>query len=170
MAYFLILAGVLLRLLPHWPNFAPIAALGLFGGTYLNKRWALIIPLTALFLSDIFIGFYTLPVMLSVYGSFLLVGLLGLWLRKHKNLHNVVGASIIASILFYLITNFAVWAFTPWYSKDLAGLISCYFLALPFFRNTLAGDLFYITIMFGVYETVQMLVKKYNWRAKWLTV
>src|SRR3990167_7839089 len=102
MAFFFILAGIVLRFIPHLPNFAPIAAMALFGGVYLNKKYALIIPLLALFLGDIIIGFYNIWIMIAVYGSFALIGLIGLWLKKHKSLPNVFAASIFSSILFFL--------------------------------------------------------------------
>ena len=160
MAYFFIIAAVILRLIPHLPNFAPIAALGLFGGTYLNKKYALLVPLGAMFISDYFIGFASFPVTFSVYFSFFLIGLIGLWLRRHKNLSNIIGATLAGSILFFLITNFAVWAFTPWYAKNWAGINQCYLLALPFFRNTILGDLFYVSTMFGLFELAKFSVRK----------
>lgn len=160
MAYFFILAAAVLRLLPHPANFAPIAALALFGGTYLNKKYALGIPLLAVLVSDYFIGFYEPWVMFSVYLSFLLIGLIGLWLKKHKKLSYIFGATLLGSILFFILTNFAVWAATPWYPKSLAGLSECYLLALPFFRNTILGDLFYVGTMFGLYELVLYAVRK----------
>lgn len=158
MALFFILAAVVLRLVPHLPNFVPIAAMALFGGTYLNKKYALIIPLAIMFVSDYIIGFYNPWIMLSVYGSFLLIGLLGLWLKNHKTVANVVGASIFGSIIFFVLTNFAVWAVPhSMYPHTLQGLISSYTMGLPFFRNTLLGDLFYVTMMFGLYEVVLIL-------------
>jgi len=160
MAFFFVILGVILRLLPHPPNFAPIAALGLFGGVYLNKKYAVLIPLLAMFFSDIFIGFAGFWVTFSVYLSFFLIGLVGIWLRNHQNLPNIVGASLAGSIFFFVVTNFAVWAATPWYSKDLPGFIQCYLLAIPFFRNTLLGDLFYVGVMFGLYELVQFWIRK----------
>jgi hypothetical protein len=147
-----------LRLLPHLPNFTPIAGLALFGGAYLNRRYAIILPVVAMFISDIFIGFYSPVVMLSVYGSFVLTGLIGLWLARRKSATNVIFAAASSSVLFFLVTNFAVWF--AWYPKNLAGLISCYTLAIPFFRNTLLGDLFYTGVFFGGYELVLRLVKK----------
>src|SRR5438309_525724 len=79
--------GVVLRLLPHPPNFTPIAAIALFGGVYLNKKYALVIPVIAMFISDIFIGFHaSMP---FVYTSFLISGLIGLWLRTHKTFKNI---------------------------------------------------------------------------------
>lgn len=157
----MIVFAVLMRLLPHPPNFAPIAALALFGGVYLPKRWAFILPIVALLISDYFIGFYG-TTMLFVYGSFLLTGLIGLWLKKHKNITAVVGASIVSSLFFYLITNFGVWVDpASWYSKDLLGLIDSYIMAIPFFRHTLLGDLFYTGVFFGSFELAQVLGKKY---------
>lgn len=158
MALFFIVAAVVLRLVPHLPNFAPIAALALFGGTYLNKRYALGIPLLAMLISDYFIGFYNLWIMLSVYGSFLLIGLIGLWLKNHKTVANIFGASLVGSILFFLVTNFAVWAVPgSMYLHNLQGLMQSYIMGLPFFRNTLMGDLFYTAAMFGLYELVLYL-------------
>ncbi len=155
MAYFFIAAGIILRLIPHLPNFAPIAAMALFGGVYLGKKYALIIPLIALFISDIFIGHYNYWIMLSVYGSFLIIGLLGIYLKKHKRFSFIVGASLTSSILFFLVTNFAVWAVpSSFYPHTLQGLLQSYTMGLPFFRNTLLGDLFYVGAMFGLYELV----------------
>ncbi len=160
MAYFFILSAVVLRLLPHVPNFAPIAAMALFGGTYLGKKYALLVPLAAMVISDYFIGFYDLRLELVVWGSFLLVGVLGLWLKRHKNIQNVIGATLLGSVLFFIITNLGVWAFSSWYPKTVQGLSQSYLLAIPFFRNTILGDLFYVGIMFGLYELTLWLVKE----------
>ena len=149
--------AVAARLLPHLPNFAPIAAMALFGGAYLNRKYAIVIPLVAMFLSDIFIGFYSPVVMTSVYGSFVLVGLLGMWLRKRKSPSSVLAAAIGSSILFFLITNFAVWAAGA-YARDLSGLVQSYIMGLPFLKNTLAGDLFYTASFFGGYELAVRIV------------
>ena len=164
MAFFFIVAAVILRLVPHLPNFAPIAALALFGGTYLNKRYALVIPILVMLISDYFIGFYNLWIMLSVYGTFILIGLIGLWLKKHKTVPNVIGASLFGSIIFFLVTNFAVWAVPhSMYAHNLQGLLQSYIMGLPFFRNTILGDMFYVGVMFGFYELVLWLtVKRLN--------
>lgn len=153
----IIIFAVVLRLVPHPANFAPIAAMALFGGVYLNKRYALIIPAVAMFLSDIFLGFHN--TMLFVYGSFLLTGVIGLWLRKQKTITNIIGASLISSLFFFLITNFGVWLVGGLYAKTFTGLVNAYFYAIPFFRNTIIGDLFYIGVFFGSYE---MLLKALN--------
>ncbi|RJQ32198.1 MAG: hypothetical protein C4562_03980 [Actinobacteria bacterium] len=160
MAYFLIVLAVILRLVPHMPNFAPIAALALFGGAYLNKKWAIIIPLAAMFISDLYIGTYSWKIMASVYISFALVGLIGMYIRNHKNIFTVAGGALSGSLLFFVITNFAVWAFGSMYTHNLSGLFSCYTAAIPFFRATLAGDVFYTTAFFGSYELVALLARK----------
>lgn len=151
---FLISFGVILRILPHPPNFAPIGALALFSGTYLDKKLAWLIPLIPLWITDYFIGFYEIKLMLAVYGSFVIISLIGFWLRTQKRPENIFFCSLFGSLLFFLITNLAVWLFTPWYSKDLQGLILCFTLALPFFRNTILGDLFYNGLFFGLRELV----------------
>ncbi len=155
MIYFLILAAAVLRVIPHAANFAPITAMALFGGTYLNKKFAVVIPLAAMVLSDVFIGFDSFESRLIVYGSFFLIGLVGMWVRNHKTLANIAGGTLASSVLFYLITNFAYFYPVGMYSHDLAGVIASYINALPFFRNTLLGDFFYVGVMFGAYEFVE---------------
>lgn len=159
-ALFFILMAVISRFLPHFPNFTPIAAIALFGGVYFSKKIALILPIAAMLVSDIFIGFYEPLIMLSVYGSFVLSVLLGFWLKKHKNWFTVLGSALACSLVFFVITNFAVWAFSPWYAKTLSGLSQCYLMAIPFFRNTLLGDLFYVSVFFGAYEIVEVWIKQ----------
>ncbi|MBZ9578496.1 hypothetical protein KJA14_01455 [Patescibacteria group bacterium] len=156
----LVSLGLTFRLLPHPWNFTPIAAIALFSGVYLGKKYAFFAPILAMFLSDIFLGFYSWKLMLTVYGSFCLIGLIGLMIKKYKSLETILAGSLSGSVLFFLITNFAVWQFTNWYPKTLSGLIQCYILALPFFRNSLLGDLFYNFIFFGAYESVLTLVRR----------
>jgi hypothetical protein len=145
--------GVVLRLVPHPPNFAPIGAISLFSGVYFMRRYFFIVPLITMFIGDYFIGFYNIKVMASVYFSFVIISLLGLILKRiNLNFFSVSLFSFISSLLFYFITNFAVWLFTPMYSKDISGLIFCYVLALPFLKNTILSDLFYGYIIFFVYE------------------
>ena len=154
-----ILIGISLRFFPHPPNFSPITAIALFGGVYFSRKIALIIPIIVLIISDIFIGYYEFSLMASVYGSFLLVVGLGFWLKKHKKWYNILGCAVFGSLLFFIITNFAVWAFTPWYAKTIAGFIQCYLMASPFLKNTLLGDLVFVPIFFGAYEVAAVFVK-----------
>lgn len=156
--FLIILFAVALRLLPHLPNFAPIAGMALFGGVYLNKKYALIVPLVAMFVSDIFIGFHSgMP---FVYGSFLIIGLLGIWLRNNKKVKMIILATFSSSFIFFIITNFGVWLSGGLYPKTIDGLIQCYFYALPFFRNTIMGDMFYTGLFFGSYELLRYLLFK----------
>ncbi|MFA5878085.1 MAG: DUF6580 family putative transport protein [Candidatus Staskawiczbacteria bacterium] len=152
-----ILIGVSLRIIPHAPNFVPIAAIALFGGAYFSKKIALVLPLVAMIVSDLFIGFYDLRLMAFVYSSFLLSVILGFYLKNNKKWYIIGGSAILSSVLFFFITNFAVWAFSPWYAKTLSGVIQCYVMALPFFRNTLFADIFYTGVFFGGYELVRYL-------------
>lgn len=143
----MILAAGLSRLLPHPPNFAPIGALALFGGAqFADKRVAFLVPLAAMLLSDLVLGFYAH--MGWVYGSFALITCLGLWLRSHRRAWPIAGASLLASSLFFLITNFGVWM-NGTTASGLAGLTACYVAAIPFFGNTLLGDGFYALVLFG---------------------
>lgn len=150
-----ILIGATARVIPHPPNFTPIGALALFGGVYLERKQALILPMLAMVFSDLVIGFDSLPVRISVYGSFLIAIFIGFWLKKHLNLKNLVISSLSASIIFFVITNFTVWVFGTMYTKDLTGLVEAYTLAIPFFRNTVFGDLFYSGFFFGAYELIK---------------
>jgi hypothetical protein len=165
LSYFIIFFGALLRVIPHPANFVPIAALALFGGVHLNKKQALILPILAMVVSDIFIGFDSIASRLSVYGCFLIVGLIGLWVRKHKNVATIVGGSVLGSVLFYLVTNFVFIYGNSLYPHSFAGLMASYTNAIPFFRNTLLGDLFYSGVFFGAYE----LVQAWSGRKKYVT-
>jgi len=156
----LIVLGVLCRFLPHPANFAPIGAMALFGGIYLPKKLAIGLPLIAMFASDIFIGFYSWPIMLSVYLSFVLMAVIGLQVKKNKKFHTILSGTILGSLLFFLITNAMVWAAGTMYTKNLCGLLTSYYLAIPFFRNSLLGDLFYIGILVVGLESIYLKNKK----------
>lgn len=157
---FIISAIVLVsRFLPHTPNFSPLLAVTLFTAVYADKK-LFFLPFLVLFISDIFIGFYTLGVMFSVYFSLLITLFLGKLLGKHYNTINTFSASLLSGLLFFFVTNFAVWYFGDWYSRDLAGLISCYTLAIPFFKTTLVSNLLYTGLLFGAYETLFYFLSK----------
>ena len=156
----LIAIGAISRVIPHPANFAPIAAMAIFGGVYLNKRQALTLPILAMIFSDFFLGFDSVPMRLSVYGSFLLTVLIGFWIKNHKNSKNIIFASLFSSVLFFVITNFSVWAFGSMYPRSISGLMECYLMAIPFFRNTILGDLTYIGVFFGSYELLASFAKK----------
>ncbi|MBM3188918.1 MAG: hypothetical protein FJ280_28495 [Planctomycetes bacterium] len=144
----IIMAAAASRLLPHPPNVAPIGAMALFGGaSFGDRRLAFVVPLAAMILSDLVIGFHrTLP---FVYGAFALIVLIGFWLRRHRTTLGVVGAMLAGSIVFFLLANFGVWVLGSFYPRTLEGLLAAYVAAIPFFRNTVVGDLFYATVLFG---------------------
>lgn len=144
----MIFAAAATRLLPHPPNFESIGALALFAGAHIDdKRWAFFLPLAALLLSDAILGFHDqMPI---IYGTFALIVCMGFALRQRRAPLPVVGAALAASTLFFVITNFGVWLSGSLYPRTLEGLVVCYIAAIPFFGNTLAGDLFYVALLFG---------------------
>jgi len=149
-----ILAAAMSRLIPHPFNFAPIGALALFGGAqFADRRAAFLVPGAAMLLSDLCIGLYRH--MEWVYCSFALVVCLGLWLRPRRSPLRIAGASLCASGLFFLITNFGVWLNDALYGRSLAGLVACYVAAIPFFGNTLLGDAFYSLVLFGGFTLLE---------------
>lgn len=144
----MILAAAATRLAPHPWNLTSIGAIALFGGaTFQDRRLAVAVPLLALFLSDLVLGLYAdMPV---VYGSFLLVAGIGVWLRSHRNPATIAGAALASSIVFFVLTNLGVWAFGHLYPTTWAGLGACFTAAVPFLRNTVEGDLIYTAALFG---------------------
>lgn len=149
--------GVAMRLVPHAANFTPIGAIALFGSLYLPKRIAVALPFGMMVVSDALIGFYDARIMLAVYGSFFAAQLIGLWLRNHKNVFAIAGGTAVSSLLFFFITNAAVWAFGTMYSHTLLGLAQSYVNGLPFFKYTLAGDLFYVAWLVGGFELMRRI-------------
>ena len=151
LALCLIATGVSLRLLPHPANFAPVAAVAIFGGAVLPRRLAVWVPVAAMILSDALIGFYSYKIMFVVWASYLLIAFASShWLRQFK-LKNGILLTVSGSIFFFLATNFAVWLWGGMYARTWTGIAQCYTAALPFFRNTLLSDLFYTVMLFSVY-------------------
>src|SRR6476661_4312654 len=152
-----ILVAAALRLVPHPPNFTPIGAMALFSGAYLGRRpLAFAAPLGALLLSDLVLGFY--HGMATVYFSVALVVMIGMVALKRTSAVRVGSAAVLSSILFFVITNFGMWMFSGFYPRTLAGLEACYVAAIPFFQNTIAGDLFYATLLFGAFRIAELLI------------
>lgn len=144
----LILAAAASRLLPHPPNFTPIAAMALFGGAqFSSRRAAFLVPLAGLALSDLAFGFYAItPV---VYGAFALTVCLGFWVRQRRSALRVASAAVASAVLFFVLTNFGVWALENLYPRTATGLMDCYIAAIPFLRNMLLGNLLYSALLFG---------------------
>lgn len=156
---FLIVIAALSRLLPHIPNFTPIAAIGLFSASYFHKKYlAFAVPILAMLLSDFFIGFHT--TMLWVYGSMVAIVVLGQYLLQKISVVRVLGSAMVSSIVFFVVTNLGVWISWDFYAKTWAGLVQCYTLAIPFFGNTLMGDVFYCTVLFGSFALAKRYILK----------
>lgn len=160
----IIIFAALSRMLPHAYNFTPIGAIALFGAAYFaNKKWALAVPLIALWISDLFLNnlkysaFYDgfqwfTPGLLYLYGSVAMIVILGYYLLKKITFGRVLGGALGASIIFYIVSNFGVWVSSPMYPLTFEGLIACYVAAIPFFHYTIAGNVVYSALMFGGYE------------------
>lgn len=152
------------RLLPHPYNFTPIGAMALFGAAYFKQRWmAFLIPALALWISSllldnlVYAAYYEGFVWFSnggVYLAFILVALLGMGLLKKVTMPRLLAGSLGASVLFFLVTNFMVWAGGLLYPMTLSGLMACFAAGLPFFRNAVLGDLFYVAVLFGSYAWI----------------
>lgn len=159
----LVFLAALTRLLPHPDNFTPIGAMALFGAAYFNRHaLTLAVPFIALFVSDLVLNnviyrqyypAFTLITSWWIYAAFGLVMLAGwLLLRQKVTLSRVAIASLTASAIFFLVTNFSVWLESTMYPKTVAGLMACYTAGLPFLRNTVLGDLFFSAVLFGTYQ------------------
>lgn len=154
--------AALTRLLPHLPNFTPIAAMALFGGAKLQSRkLAFGLTFLAMLVSDVLVNrflynqldvlaYFKEPFVWAVYLSFGLTVFLGIKLSSNATVKRIAGFSITSSLLFWILTNFACWPGNMLYSQDITGLLQCYVAAIPFLGN-IAGDLFYSALLFGVY-------------------
>jgi hypothetical protein len=168
----MMLVAALGRLVPHPPNFAPVAAVALFGAAYLPRKWAaLIVPVVVMFVSDVLLeaisrlgvyggwmsrtyGFH--QGMLVIYGVMMLIAALGFLLREKRSVPRIGLTVLAGSVVFFVVTNFAVWLSgeVP-YPKTPAGLAECYVKAIPFFHWTLLGDLFFATVLFGAFAIAE---------------
>jgi hypothetical protein len=153
LALTLVVVGVILRVMPHPWNFAPIGAIALFGGARFDRRYfAIGIPLLTMFVGDAFIGFHSqMPV---IYATYALIAVIGMFLRDRGTMA-IAGGVLLSSTIFYLTTNFAVWAMGTTYAKSATGLVACYIAAIPYFGNTLASDALYAAIFFGTFAVVE---------------
>jgi hypothetical protein len=152
-----IFAAAAMRLAPHPPNFSPIAAMALFSGAYLPRRaLAFLAPLAALLLSDLVLGFY--PEVVFVYLSVAATVLIGWALARRKTVLPIAAAAVAGSVLFYAVTNFGVWLVTDYYPKTVTGLAACYVAAIPFFQNTLAGDLVFTAALFSGFALAERAI------------
>ena len=163
----IILIAALSRLLPHPFNFTPIGAIALFGGAQFSRKYlAFLVPLAAMLVSDLLIGFH--GTMWAVYLAFILTVAIGMGFLRKITAGRVFGSALVSSVLFFLITNFAVWyGSSGFYPQTLAGLGACYAAGLQFYQqtffgnlflNTVMGDLFFSGLLFGTYELIKRRV------------
>jgi hypothetical protein len=159
----LVVLGAFSRLLPHPPNMTSVGAMGLFAGSKLKTWQALSLPLLCMLITD--------PILakinhysafrwgtLFIYASLMLNVLIGRAIAKTDNLARIALAAVLCSCQFFLLTNFSVWLLDGYYPHTWAGLVTCYTLALPFFRWTLGGDLIYAFVLFGIYGLVSKTI------------
>ena len=163
----LILLAAFSRMIPHMINFSPLGAIGLFGAAYFSKKWqALLLPVAAIWLSDLFInnviyaqynpsfvwlykGFYW------QYGTYLLITIIGFFIFKKVTLPRILTGVLTSSLSFFLVTNFACWPGNTLYAQNFGGLISCYTAGIPYLKGTLLGDLFYSGVLFGTFALLR---------------
>ena len=148
LVFLVIILGFLSRIVLHTPNFTPILSLALFGGAYLKGRQAIWVPLVLMALSDAVLGFH--DTMVYTWGSILVISLVGLWLRNHKNWVNVLSTSLLSSIIFFVVTNFG--AYLSLYPHTWSGLQQCYILAIPFYRSTVVSTMANSQVLLSVLE------------------
>lgn len=156
----LIAVAIIGRFVPHLWNMTPIAAVAIVAGARLGWKWGITLPILAMVISDLFIGFYSLPILLSVYLSFAFAGVIGFSVRKTGKVGVVIGGSALSATIFFFVTNTAVWQWGLMYPHTLSGLAASYIAGLPFFQNQLIGDLFFTTALFAVWESGKLLVER----------
>ena len=148
-----ILIGIASRFLPHPANFTAVGGLAVFGGSRLPTSKALSITFITMLVSDLFLGFHS--AMWATYLGMFLAVVIGKIIAHNGDLINSAKASLLSSVIFYLITNFAVWwGWQTMYPKNISGVLECYIAAIPFFRNSILGDLFYVFMFQLVYGIV----------------
>ncbi len=150
LAFLLVCIGVFSRLLPHMSQFTAILAIGMFGGMYLPRRQAIIVPVAVMMVSDVFLGFH--DTMFFTWGSMVVVSLIGFVLRDRKNWMTVLGGSILSALVFFVVTNFGAWL--SLYPRTFEGFTQCYIAAIPFFRTTLASTVAYSLVLYFGYEWI----------------
>jgi len=158
----LVLFDIATRLLPHPANLTAVGAVGLFAGAVMPRKWGIVLPVSVMAFSDIFLGFHN--IMIFTWGSMMLAAGIGYLLRTKIRPMYLVFGSVAASVQFFLITNWAVWMFTPLYPKGLSGLFASYVAGIPFFRNMLLGDIGYTAVLFAVYALARVAIHQYELR------
>lgn len=142
--------GLLSRLVPHPPNMTTVSAMALFSASKLGLKKSLIILMSTMMITDVILGFHS--VMWATYGCLLATVFMGRLIQNRLQWPMIVGTAFTSSLVFFVVTNFAVWiAPSSMYPHTIEGLIRCYVMAIPFWRNALVGDLGYSLLFFGGY-------------------
>jgi len=150
----IIFSLAMFRLLPHWPNVSPVAAMALFGGAYFaDRKLAFVIPFAALLLSDLFLGFH--GSMVFVYAGFAITVMIGFALKRSITFTNTTMAVVASSLVFFFLTNFGSWLTTGLYPQTATGLMQAIVAGIPFFQNTLLGNFVFAAVIFGGYAFLQ---------------
>jgi hypothetical protein len=158
----LVVLVVVVRLLPHTPNFTPVAAVALFSGYFFGRIPKSIIPVfIGMILSDAFLGFYDIRIMAIVYGCLFAPVFLSRFLQGQMLPARIAICALASSTVFFLTTNFAVWMFSGMYSHTFNGLRDCFVAAIPFARFTFMGDFFWTTVLFSTYGVAVYLKNHY---------
>ena len=146
----IVIAAIASRFIPHPFNFTAVGAVALFSGAVMSdKRFAYLVPLIILFISDLILKFHFS--MVPVYGCFAITVWIGSMLKQTR-WYSIAGASLISSVIFFLITNLPFWYLDlQLYPMTISGTLESYKMALPFFRNQVLGDLFFNALLFGIY-------------------
>jgi len=161
----LVALDIVMRLTAHAPNFTPVAASALFASFFFESGLlALAVPMLAMAAGDIVIGTYDWRIMVVVYSALAVPVLFGRYVRGHFGVARIVTSALAGSAIFFLTTNFAVWYWQ--YTRDLSSLWRCYAVAIPFFRNTVAGDLLWSGVLFTSYAVVKAAAEQ---RSVWTT-
>lgn len=147
---------VISRIIPHPANFTPLSAMALWGGAKMSPRITMVVILVSMLISDLIIGLDNLWSRLSVYGSLFIAVFIGKTILKNAGLVKAFGTIIGSSLIFFLLTNFAVWRFSGMYPINISGLTNCFLLAIPFFRNSIISDMLFSGVIVGGWELVSV--------------
>lgn len=180
-----IFIAILSRLIPHPANFAPMMAIGIFGGALFFKRiWAVLIPIISIWLSDLVINNVFLAAYFKEftwfyggwywqYGVYAIIPVIAMFVfKKNINVGKLLGINIGTALLFFIISNFGVWASGTMYPKTGEGLLACYAMGLPFLKGSLLSNLFYSAVLFGGYYLIEnktnLFVPEARHQWKWI--
>ena len=171
--FFTVFAVAMSRIIPHWPNVTAVAAMAIFGGATLRNSFAaVLIPLSAIFFSDLIINnvfyaeYYDSFVFFGasagwIYAAFILMTVLSHLTIKSFKVTPIISTTVLSTILFFGLTNFGTWLHSPFYTQDMAGLLLAFEAGIPFVLNSLFSNLFFAGLFFYGYSVATE--KKVEW-------